>query len=251
MLTKEYKIFTFIDFEGEIPPYLLLCIETWKKQLQNSFEIIVLNRTNVTKYIESYLLTESVLNPFKTDSLMFYDYMALLVLYCNGGVFIDADTIITDSFEPDFSLLKNYGAVAFSEANTGVCSGFLMSERHSPVLAELIRRYRFENYLPRRNIARNSIFQDVLYKIYKEQTFFYDAIDCGYLSEVKEFGSFSKSIYRKYYFSTKIPIEKFLKNTSGITSLRNSLTPVYYQKMSAEKLLRKNILLSKIFRVLL
>lgn len=251
MQTEKYKIFTFVDFKDVVPPYLILCIQTWRRSLCDKAEIIILNRNNVTDYIDCYLLTESVLNPFKPNNPMFYDYMALLVLYCNGGIYIDADTIMTDAFVPDFSLLNDYEAAVYYSPNTGVCCGFLMAERYSPLLEELIRRYRFENYLPYRNIARNSIFQDVLYKSYKEQTFFYDAISSGYLSEAKEFGGFSENVYKRYYFSKDIPIENFLRNNRGIVSLHNSLTPEKIQTMTIKRLLRQNMLLSKIFRVLL
>lgn len=251
MQIKKYKIFTFFDFLNGIPPYLNLCINTWKKYFGIDVEIVLLDRNNVKNYIDSYLLTESVTCPFKPENQMYYDYMALLVLYCNGGLFLDADTIITDNFELDFSLLNNHEAVAFSDINTGVCCGFLMAQKYSTLLGEMIRRYRFENYLPQRKIARNSIIQDVFNNCNNNKIFLYDAISSGYLTEAKCCGAFSKTIYRDFYFSNKISVEKFLKHAGGIVALHHSLTPKKFQKMSEGIFLKQDIMLSKIFKILL
>lgn len=251
MQSELNKIFTFLDFENGVPPYLNLCIDTWRKNLKDDFEIIILNRENFKNYIDKYLLTESVTNPSKPFTHFFCDYVAALILYSNGGIFIDADTIITDSFDTDFKLCDKYDTAVYKDTKNNMCSGFLMAQKYSKILEELIRRYRFENYLPIRNQRRDFILDDVIKNANTEKVQFNNSRIKGFLLEEKEYGLFDEDYYRYIYFTNSYNIETFLKNTNGITALHNSLTPIKYKYMSEKEFLNQDILLSKIFRVLL
>lgn len=245
------KIFTFLDFENGVPPYLNLCIDTWRKNLKGDCEIIILNRENLQKYIDKYLLTESVTNPSQPFTQFFCDYVAALILYSNGGIFIDADTIITDSFDIDFNLNNEFDSAVYKDAKNNVCCGFFMAKKYSKILEELIRRYRFESYLPLHNLRRNFILDDVFKNAELERVCFLNSKIKGYLLEEKEYGLFSDEYYRNIYFTNTYNIETFLRNTNGMTALHNSFTPDKYKCMSEEEFLNQDILLSKIFRVLL
>ena len=246
------KIFTFINFANIIPPYINLCIKTWKQHLPKNCQIIILTPDNIADYIDKQLLTESVLNPHNSHAPVFSDYIGCLVLYCNGGIFLDADTIITDSFKHNFNALKHYDTVFFRQHNK-IIQGFIMSKRHSCLLEELILHYRFEYYLPEirknRNIPLNSIVKNSLLKNF----LLIDNMFWSYKLEYMFSDDLSNTAkrYRDYYFGTKYSVESFLKNNNGIAALNNSVTPARYKKMSESEFLRQDILLSKIFRVLL
>ena len=78
-----------------------------------------------------------------------------------------------------------------------------------------------------------------------------DCEESGYLMEKAMYGVSNSYLYKKYYFSDICSIEDFIKITKGITFLQTNNTPKIYNKMSEDEFLKQEILLSKIFRVLL
>lgn len=242
------KIFTFINFEKCVPPYINLCIKTWKQHLQNDYQIIILTPENLHQYIDNRFLTDFLTNPAPPYSPALYDYISFLVVYCNGGIFLDADTIVTDGFKPDFSLLNNYDTIFFS-CNNKIIPGFIMSKKYSKLIEEFILKHGFEHCLrfKARSANINALIKNSLYKNF----LLIDNKLCAYKLESLLCESFTGNKYKEYYFSTKYSIENFLKNNKGIVALQNSKTPVKYKKMSEAEFLKQDILLSKIFRVLL
>lgn len=52
------KIFTYISLKKNLPPYMNLCIKTWKKNLPQGYEIIFLNEENLNQYIPKISLPQ-------------------------------------------------------------------------------------------------------------------------------------------------------------------------------------------------
>ena len=244
------KIFTFINFENIIPPYINLCIKTWELNLQKDYQIIVLTPENINRYIDKNFLTESVVNPINPYSSAYCDYISFLAIYCNGGIFLDADTIITDGFNPDFDMLNDYETVFFGR-NNKIIPGFIMSKKNSKILEELILRYRIAHHLPfikrKRDILINNSIKNSLLKDFLT----IDNSHSAYKLELLLEDNNKNNKYKDYYFTSKYSIENFLKNNKGIAALQNSATPAKYKKMSESEFLEQDILLSKIFKVLL
>lgn len=250
MSTNVKYIFTFLNFKNFIPAYLKLCIETWIRNLDESYQIIILSPNNINQYIDKKLLTESVINPAKPFSPFFNDYISFLVLYCQGGFFLDADTILTDFAIKNFNLFNDYDFVLFTEKEN-VSPGFIMAQKHTPILEELILRYRIENYFLPEKRKRNYILNDVISNYKGNNMLLVDNQKSRYKMENLFFSPDNILRYKNYYFSKDISIESFIKNRNGIHALHNSITPDVYKKMNQIEFLNQDILLSKIFKVLL
>lgn len=244
------KIFTFINFPNHTPAYINLCIKTWRQHLQNRYQLIILTPENINKYIDKKFLTEQVLNPADPYSAIFCDYISFIVLYCNGGIFLDADTIITDAFKPDFNILKQYETIFFSQ-NDQIIPGFIMAKKQSALLKQLILKYEDLISLPLKSNKRADIVNSVAKKILSENILLIDNKICAYKLEAFLMENCTNNNYKKYYFSPEYSIENFLKNNKGIAALKNTITPAKYKKMSEADFLKQNILLSKIFKVLI
>lgn len=242
------NIFTFFDNKIS-PAYLNLCLQTWLINAGDEYQINILNYENLHKYVPSCVLenikkqTSSVLYP------IFIDYIASVVLYHNGGVFLDADTILTEKFNFQDVLLKNSDLIVFSKGLSKVCSGFMLANRGASVLGELIKKYEsvlFSSVLQGKK--RNSFISDIASDFGINDIFRLDCEKNGYYMEQKLFGVVSDYIYQKYYFTNICSVDEFFENTDGIVALHNSKTPEYYKKMNEKEFLAQDILLAKILK---
>ena len=111
--THTKKIFSFWEPKEKIPGYICLCIKTWKKYLPN-YKINILDYRGVKEFI-GYKLFNNIISkkmalPIQADAVR----VALLKKY--GGIWMDADTIITNG-----EFLKNfekYDLVMIGKNNT-------------------------------------------------------------------------------------------------------------------------------------
>ena len=76
-------------------------MKTWKKYLSDEYKIVILNSKNIEKFISKSLLPDISKLKQRYPFPRFCDYIAALVLYENGGIFLDADTIITEKFKDE------------------------------------------------------------------------------------------------------------------------------------------------------
>lgn len=244
------KIFTYLDFEPEkIPPYLNLCIKTRRKYLPDGYETVILNKKNLAKYLPKNLLPG---HRNKCSFPHFFDYLSALVLYENGGIFMDADTIMTDSFCEYLPIFERRDVVLFGMNKFNICPGFIKAEKKSPFIEELIRRYIFKSYLPvQKNSKRNFVINDVMSYFDEEDVTVLDCEKTGYYMEKSIYGVFDSYLYKQYYFENYSPLEDFIKTAKGLTALHNSLTPQKFKTMDEKKFLNQEILLSKIFKTIL
>ena len=87
--------------------------------------------------------------------------------------------------------------------------------------------------------------------IQQEEVLLTDNSICSYKMEALSEKITAHKQYLDYYFSPKYSVEHFIKNNKGICALNNSQTPEKYKKMSESEFLKQDILLSKIFKVLI
>ena len=94
-ITNDSKncIFTFWEPKGKIPGYLQLCIKTWKKYLPE-YNIIILDYKKAKLYLGKSLFSNIVC---KNMTLMLQaDAIRVAILKKYGGIWMDADTIISN-----------------------------------------------------------------------------------------------------------------------------------------------------------
>ena len=244
------QIFTFINFKDFIPPYIILCIKALTQCPHKKFNAVVLTPDNLSRYIDEKFLQNNIIKNFEPYSPIFCDYIGFCVLYCNGGVFIDADTIITDNFLQDFELLKKYEA-AFFTLHDEICSGYMMGRKRSEFILKFINTYNSFDFWAHKKQKRNQIINKMIKNIQQEEVLLTDNSICSYKMEALSEKITAHKQYLDYYFSPKYSVEHFIKNNKGICALKNSQTPEKYKKMSESEFLKQDILLSKIFKVLI
>ncbi|MDI6741960.1 MAG: capsular polysaccharide synthesis protein [Smithella sp.] len=103
-------IFSFWEPKGNMTPYLRLCIKTWEKNLPD-YKVIILDYSNIDQYLPEGTFDMSVLKGLPL--MMQKDAIMVGVLKEHGGVFLDADTLVTGDIAPMFELLKDTEAVMF------------------------------------------------------------------------------------------------------------------------------------------
>ena len=135
------KIFTFWEPHEKIPGYIRLCIDTWKKFFSSEYEILELDFKTAKDYLGENLFSKII---FKQLSLqMQADAIRVALLKIYGGIWFDADTIITDgSF---LKKLEDYELVMIRDEKTKTQHiGFLYASYNSSFLNlwlnEIIKR---------------------------------------------------------------------------------------------------------------
>lgn len=109
-MKQENKIFSFWEPKGSMTPYLELCRKTWKRNLPD-YEIIFLDYSNIGRYLPEETYDMNVLRSLSL--MMQKDAIMVGVLKEHGGVFMDADTLVTADISPLVRLLKYTEAVMF------------------------------------------------------------------------------------------------------------------------------------------
>ncbi len=73
-------------------PLIQAHIDTWKRNIPNDWNIVILTKNNVKNYVDN-----DFYNKFHTlNSVRFSDFLRMYLLSKNGGVWMDAGTIIID-----------------------------------------------------------------------------------------------------------------------------------------------------------
>ena len=95
---KEYeipkKIWTYWH-DKSLPDIIKRCVENWKK-LNPDYEIIILNNSNYKEYIKGCDILEY---PAARFYARIADFMRMHVLNQNGGIWLDASTILHESLD--------------------------------------------------------------------------------------------------------------------------------------------------------
>ena len=269
------KIYTFWEPKEKIPGYIKLCMKTWYKFLPD-YEIIVLDYSNLQQYLPKKTYKSVV---FKHMSLAKQsDAIRAALLNENGGIWLDADTIITGS--NFLSSIKDYNTdvVMIGRPKTdGVIYGaFIYSNKQKTkfikewysALPKRIAKYRMMVKFPilrkiykkewnaaeKWDYCENAIIDDLGRK-YKYPDFLLIDRDeiCAlpeYVSYLSESITNKEQLYCKYYFEQGNASEVLIK-AKGIILLHNSWTPEKYREMDEKKFLEQPILLADILKELL
>ena len=253
MNNEKKFIFTFLNPAEKTPDYIKLCLKTWKKYVPEGYCIVTLDNQNLKNYIPPELLNKNIIDNISANySDLIYEYIAAAVLYCNGGIFLSPGIIMTDKFSPPEILLSKFEIVLYGNSKAAPSPGFMMARKNASILEELLRRLAFFSYLPETdNYKPFTLLKDMLKEDNSLSAIVLDCEESGYLMEKAMYGVSNSYLYKKYYFSDICSIEDFIKITKGITFLQTNNTPKIYNKMSEDEFLKQEILLSKIFRVLL
>lgn len=88
-------VYTFWEPRENMPYYVQLCMETWKKNLPNT-EIVLLDYKNIGEYINIDEFDKNLFSG-RFRLALIADAIRVALLAKHGGVWMDADTIILNS----------------------------------------------------------------------------------------------------------------------------------------------------------
>ena len=224
-------IFTF--WEGKMPEYVKLCLETWK------FPYTLLNYENLDKYTD--IPNSHLLHRYTLPQVA--DVVRAHVLRDNGGYWLDTDTISVTGKLPEENV------IGYPERRDHHI-GYLHTEKNSDMF---VRWCKYQDYvidelpeMKKWNILGNA-FTDNYVKSNLDITI--RSVD-GFFPELKYSNGDSRySSYQNFYFHTNYGVDAV--KDSDLLMLHNSWTPVDYKKLSRDEVLQSDCTMSNILRGLL
>lgn len=129
---------------NKTPSYIELCFKTVDKHCTNSFNIIRLNKDNISKYLPE-LKTLSIYN--KIDKLIIahkVDLYRIMLLKKYGGLYMDADTVVLKNPIEVIDKLDKYDYVGFGctgivcKNGYGQPSNWIMASRKNGILVSKV-----------------------------------------------------------------------------------------------------------------
>lgn len=259
------RIFTFWEPTENMPDYIKLCVETWKKFLPE-YEIIILDYKNIDTWLGKNYYDKILYKHFSLPKQADAIRCALLNKY--GGIWMDADTIITSTKfknllinNSDFTLLGKHIAFIMADSNSKVLHYWqedifknLQLYKQSKNFMNIYKIFNRKKYkeLKSWNYLGNGILEKYLSTTNTKDFYSIDVNTNNILPEtqydVSEFSSLF--LYQNFYFNNNIPLN-FLKDNCGIILLHNSWTPKKYKKMNKDEFLKQENTLAKLFKHLL
>ena len=247
---KNKNIFTYIP--SNTPFYTNLCLKTWEINKPKNYNIIILNSQNISQYLPKDLMPLNFTTKQIENFSFTQDFVASLVLYNYGGIFLEPNIIMTDKFKTNEILLKNTGLVVFSDNRYNICQGFMMGNKNSKILEELIRRYNFMKYIPIEiQNSRNFILNDVVKRFAQNDVLIVNIDKSGYYIDKSMYSLHNEYLYKKYFYTNASNTDDFFELCKGLCYLNNNFIPEEYKNMKQKDFLKKDILLAQIFKKIL
>lgn len=263
--TNSHYIFSFWEPQNSMPEYIKLCIQTWKKYFPIDYKIVILNYNNLKDYL-SYKLINKILSK-KMVLQMQADAIRVAVLLKYGGIWMDCDTIITNS--KFMNMFNGSDLFMFGSSKENIIyTGFIYASKNSKFIKiwfdRIIKRMRI--YKKRQFLKH--IFPLKIFKKYFKKSIRWDFLGNGIINKIvrnsskKSFtlierdkvnalpevflytNNLSKS-YQDFYFTPGDP-DPILKKCKGVLLLHNSWTESKFRKMSKKEFLHQDIMLVRL-----
>lgn len=221
------KVFTF--WEGKMPEYIRMCIDSWK------FNYTILNYDNLRQYTDF-----DVNRALRFTMPQFADCVRVHALRDNGGYWLDADTIMLTDKLPE----ENIAGDPEKRTNT---IGFLHTDKYSAMFTkwaafqdEIIAR----NDTPLSWNAVGNAFTDAYVKQHSEIAI----ADVKYRwpeTYMIPVGCDNRRVkYEQFYFGKKYHLSDIRE--TDMLMLHNSWTPGWYKDLTREEVLLCDCTLSNI-----
>lgn len=239
------KVYTYwVNKNGStMPDYIKLCMYTWELAVPN-VHVEIINHENISQYLPAELLTESF---YKLSLAMQSDVVSVWVLMSRGGIFIDADTIMTgDPFRHSVFQSDKFVAFGYPERKSIHLAILFSPQPKNPILVEWSREIfrRLSLPLPEPlpwHYVGNGIVNEILNNPAAEG--YFEIIDAGASGNILELMSDKEDAYLRYidfYFSTsRLTLEDVLPKVHfNLISLHNSWTPDPYRQANLEMIVK-------------
>ena len=262
---KGFRLFTFWEPKEKMPAYIGLCMQTWKKFLPEC-EVVLLDYSNLEEWLGKDVYDEILFRDFSLPKQADAIRCALLKKY--GGLWLDADTILTSPQVKDYLMIDSELVMiskhlAFIKANN---NSKIIADWYNQIQYNLKfykdvkyqnnavqkilhpRRYRrVENW----DYLGNYILHKMLKTKNKKKFFSIDRMEINALPELnnKKNDNLVEN-YQNFYFENDYS-QDVIKNTKGIILLHNSWTPQPFLQMNKEEFLNRNNTLSNVLKKVL
>ena len=222
-------IFTF--WEGQMPAYIKMCLETWK------FDYTVLNYRNVLDYTD-FDIERAKRFTFAQIS----DAVRAHVLRDNGGWWLDADTIIVTGKLPEENIIGDPDTRTHS---TGVSHFTEDAKDFFEKWSEYQDRVIADPYSSHHWSVLVNKFTDTYVPEHEEVTI-HDIRKCRPELDMVKGNSSSQSKYENFYFANRYHLADV--EPIDMLVLHNSWTPHWYRRMSVESIMKDRCTMSNILR---
>ncbi|EGH4468697.1 hypothetical protein IEJ30_001516 [Campylobacter lari] len=256
-------IWTFWEPREKMPAYIKLCIETWKNFFPN-YKVVLLDYSNLYDFLPKNFYDKSLCENFSLPKQA--DAIRAAILYLHGGVWLDADTIITSSkikyfFESpsNFSIFSRHIGALRAKKGSIVCKNWAIECQKRILEYNKIKTAKgnlkeYEVYYYLGNGPLNINIEK--YRNNRDEILIFDRIEYKVIMEaywkINNKGQEENVMinYRKFYFLNDYG-NFVLENENGLLMLHNSWTPETYKKLNIENfLLCKNTLSSIFIKIL-
>jgi len=243
------------------PIYLDICYDTLIKHCKDDFNIHLLNEKTILNFIPD-------LRSDLDDKLSIQqksDYIRYILLYKYGGIWIDSDTIVFKNLITIINKLKKYNFIGFGchygditckkkISGTPYPANWIMASRKNDSLMhrcylkcnDLLDKNYYnikKNYF---SIGRELMWKEIqyLYKHNKNWKYYH------YSSVCIERDSKGKKLINNRMISTE-NIDQYCINRFLFIPIYNTAPgfPKWFLKLNKKKLLKSNMLISKLFRL--
>ena len=262
---KGFRLFTFWEPKEKMPAYIRLCMQTWKKFLPEC-EVVLLDYSNLEEWLGIDVYDEILFKDFSLPKQADAIRCALLKKY--GGLWLDADTILTSPQVKDYLMIDSELVMiskhlAFIKANN---NSKIIADWYNQIQYNLKfykdvkyqnnavqkilhpRRYRrVENW----DYLGNYILHKMLKTKNKKKFFSIDRMEINALPELNNKNNDNLvENYQNFYFENDYS-QDVIKNTKGIILLHNSWTPQQFLQINEEEFLSRNNTLSNVLKTVL
>ena len=263
------RIFTFWEPKSNMPGYLHLCMRTWSKFLPD-YEVVVCDYDNLDNYLSKKTISEILCKQMSLPQQADCIRVALLKKY--GGIWLDADTIITSA--DCFDWMKGSEVVMIGRPKTGrINVGFIYTTKPNPdfiatwysALPPRIRNYRLFyrfaflrwifrkrwNEMKKWNYCANAIINPIWKSFSPDKFILIDRDSIGALPDLATVDDTNlplPKVYQDFYLKKGNPQTQVLDKAKGIVLLHNSRMPKHYRDMDAEEFLRQDVLLADLLK---
>jgi len=265
------KVFTFWEPKENVPGYIRLCMETWKSCLPG-YETVLLDYDSLGDWLTADEQNEVLCR--KMTLAMQSDCIRCAVLKKHGGIWMDADTILTKPLDHRFSAadcaivarrqdghLVHYAAYI----NAAKPEAKFLVDWHRALVPRVAKAERFRSnwflrtfrrqewkLIRRWNYCVNAIIDPMADTADPKD---YAWIDKNVLFAVPEEELMSTGLnaveaYQKYWFEPG-GTDDVMNRCAGIIMLHNSFTPDRIRAMSADAFLKTDTRLAALLKRLI
>ncbi|EJA8820402.1 hypothetical protein MUV49_001615 [Campylobacter coli] len=258
-MINDKTIWTFWEPKDKMPGYVKLCIETWKVFFSD-YRVVILDYSNLHNFLPKDFYDESLYENFSLPKQA--NAIRAAVLYLYGGIWLDADTIITSSkikyfFEnpSNFSIFSSHIGVLKAKKGSIICFNWFQECQKRILNYRKIKESngdlrQFEAYYYLGNGPLNPNIET--FKNNKNEVVIFNRVKNKVIMEAfwrtKDENKEGNAIvnYQEFYFLNDYS-DFVLENEAGLLMLHNSWTPYSYKNLNIEDFLICKNTLSGIF----